>query len=74
MTLGPDSPHFHIHWTEKKRADWQRFATRAEVHSRALELVQRGETFTIEEYSEDCPACEWLRKRTKTGPVGSDAK
>jgi len=56
-------PHFHIHWTEKNQADWQRFATRPEAHCRALELVQPRESFTIEEYSEDCPACEPLRKR-----------
>jgi hypothetical protein len=49
--------HFHIHWSKKKRLDWEGFDTRPEATARALELATPGELFTIEEFSSTCPAC-----------------
>jgi len=61
MLSGPDSPHFHIHWSTKGAPDWQRFSAHVEAHSRALELIMPAESFTVERYSGNCPACQWLR-------------
>lgn len=47
-------PHFHIHWTEKKRLDWERFDDPKAAVERANELVCPNETFTIEECSGKC--------------------
>ena len=51
------APHFHIHWSSTDALDWQRFSTCEEASQRAQELVRPDETFTIEEYSTDCPFC-----------------
>jgi hypothetical protein len=48
-------PHFHIHWTDAKRLDWECFDTRADATARALELALPGEIFRIEEISAQCP-------------------
>jgi len=60
MDRKPDSSqtyHFHIHWSEKERLDWERFDTRAEATRRALELALPGEMFSIQEFSATCPLC-----------------
>jgi hypothetical protein len=49
--------HFHIHWSKKKRLDWEGFDTRHEATARALELASPDEPFTIEEFSSTCSAC-----------------
>jgi hypothetical protein len=49
--------HFHIHWSQKERVDWESFSTHAEATARALELARPSEIFTIEEFSATCPAC-----------------
>jgi hypothetical protein len=50
----PQKTHFHIHWTETDRLDWQSFNSRREALTRGLELAQPGEMFTIQEFSEPC--------------------
>jgi hypothetical protein len=54
--MGPSSAqlHFHIKWSSWDNLDWQCFSSRLEANSLAAHLVQPGETFTIEECSEDC--------------------
>jgi len=47
--------HFHIFWTQNHLMDWQCFETRAEATMRAMELVQPGETFSVEEILLQCP-------------------
>jgi hypothetical protein len=61
MLPDPKAPHYHIRWSGKDRLDWQPFLTHAEAEAAALELVQPAESFTVEQYSGDCPACTWLR-------------
>jgi hypothetical protein len=61
MLSGSNPSHFHIHWSTKDAPDWQRFKTHAEARFRALELVMPGESFTVEEHSGDCRACQPLR-------------
>jgi hypothetical protein len=50
--------HFHIHWSDKESLDWERFLTFQEAVQRALELACPDETYMIEEFSANCPACE----------------
>jgi hypothetical protein len=50
----PQKTHFHIHWTEPDRLDWQSFDSRREALTRALELAKQGEMFTIQAFSEPC--------------------
>jgi hypothetical protein len=47
--------HFHIFWTLSGRMDWECFDTRADATMRAMELVQPGETFSVEEILLQCP-------------------
>ena len=47
-------PHFHIKWSSMDSLDWQCFNSRLEANTLAAHLVQPGETFTIEECSDDC--------------------
>lgn len=61
MPSGSNSPHFHIHWSTKDAPDWQKFSTHAEARFHALELIMPGESFTVEEHSGDCRACQSLR-------------
>jgi hypothetical protein len=56
--------HFHIKWTEKNRFDWQRFDDPSSAAERASELVQPGETFSVEQFSDECTVCrETIRGR-----------
>jgi hypothetical protein len=54
-----DGLHYHIRWSGKTSLDWQRFGTREEANTEAAHLVLPGESFTIEECSEDCLG-RWL--------------
>ena len=49
--------HFHIHWSNKKRRDWEGFDTRQKATARAVELASPGELFTIEMFSSSCALC-----------------
>ncbi len=56
----PDEPrHFHIHWSDRDKLDWEAFDSFEEALSRALELIQPGENYTIEVFSKNCPVCAW---------------
>lgn len=58
------SSHFHIRWKEQDRFDWQRFDDPASAVRRASELVQSGETFSVEAFNnDDCPHCRDMRGR-----------
>jgi hypothetical protein len=46
--------HYHIRWAGKATLDWQQFGTREEAKAGAAHLVLPGESFTIEQCSEDC--------------------
>jgi hypothetical protein len=48
----------------KNELDWQRIETSSEAIERARELLQPGETFTVEPFSDHCP----MRERTRTIP------
>jgi hypothetical protein len=51
--------HYHIRWSNIK-LDWEKFLTREEAQSRARELVQHGESYTIEVFDDNCPQCDKL--------------
>lgn len=53
--------HFHIRWPEK--LDWERFESEAEAAARAEEIVRPDETYSIEPFNGDCPACGELIRR-----------
>lgn len=48
--------HFHIHW-ESGALDWEPFATRWEAESSAGQLARVNESFSIQEFGENCPRC-----------------
>lgn len=52
--------HFHIHWSSGA-LDWERFSTALEAEVSAQQLACDDETYTVEEYGEDCPRCIGLR-------------
>ena len=47
--------HFHIHWIESNRLDWECFKTHLEATARALELARPDEAFQIAELTTQCP-------------------
>jgi hypothetical protein len=47
--------HFHIHWIESSRLDWECFKTHLDAAARALELARPDEVFQIEELTTQCP-------------------
>jgi hypothetical protein len=51
-------PHFHIRWKGKGSLDWECFETHSGATTRALELAQPNEEFTIEEVFAKCPLRE----------------
>jgi len=46
--------HSHIRWHFKNKLDWEYFETSSEALSRASDLAQHDEGFTIEEVSAQC--------------------
>jgi hypothetical protein len=57
--------HYHIRWASGA-LDWQRFATTLEAEASAQQLVLPGETYTLEEYADDCSRCGALRGEKAT--------
>jgi len=57
--------HFHIRWASGA-LDWERFDTMLDAEASAQQLVRPGETYTLEEYPDDCSRCGALRARTRT--------
>jgi hypothetical protein len=57
MNTHPESPHihFHIHWEDSQKLDWECFETQSDAMGRAFELARPEERFTIEEVSTNCP-------------------
>jgi hypothetical protein len=55
--------HYHIRWSTTARLDWQPFGTRAEAEAGAKEWARFGETYTIEEFDENCIRCAELKLR-----------
>jgi hypothetical protein len=49
--------HYHIRWSSKELLDWEPHPSRATAEGRAQQLVQSGETFTIEKGDDACPRC-----------------
>jgi hypothetical protein len=58
-------PHYHIQWERKDTLDWECFQSYSEAKTRAAELAERDENFTIEEVSSECPM-----RRIKTASRG----
>jgi hypothetical protein len=58
--------HFHIRWASGA-LDWERFDTTLEAEAGAQQLVRPGETYTLEEYADDCSRCGALRGKKATG-------
>jgi hypothetical protein len=50
-----DRPRYHIRWQRKDTLDWECFQTYSEAKTRAAELAEPDENFTIDEVSSDCP-------------------
>jgi len=48
--------HYHIRWSDSK-IDWQVFTTSEEAQVEAVRLVRPGETYTIDEFGDECPQC-----------------
>jgi hypothetical protein len=61
--------HFHILWSNSK-LDWERFDSREEARRGAEVLVRLGETYTIEQFDDDCPRCRQFAEkyRNQTEP------
>jgi hypothetical protein len=57
--------HFHIHWPDK--LDWERFETREDAFARAGEIVQPGESYSVETFDDLCPVCQTLSRRFAAG-------
>jgi hypothetical protein len=62
-TCGGHMTHYHIRWSTTARLDWQPFGTRAEAEAGAKEWARFGETYTIEEFDENCIRCAELKLR-----------
>lgn len=56
--------HYHIRWSNLK-LDWQTFANRQAAKKSAEELVRPRETYTIEEFGDDCARCKAAVKVAK---------
>ncbi|HZP32433.1 MAG TPA: hypothetical protein VFB23_03635 [Candidatus Acidoferrales bacterium] len=52
--------HYHIRWSGKKELDWETFPTHNEANAAAKQLVRRGESYTVEQFDEDCLVCRTL--------------
>lgn len=48
--------HFHIRWGSGA-LDWELFATQRDAESVATQLARVNESFSIQEFGEDCPRC-----------------
>jgi len=55
-------PHYHIRWSGKATLDWERFSEPAEAEAGAKQLMQLGETYTIEEHDGTCQRCQETMK------------
>ena len=49
--------HYHIHWSNSK-FDWQPFSTPEGARIEAERLAVPGETFTIDQFDDNCARCE----------------
>jgi len=49
--------HYHIHWSDSK-FDWQVLNTPEGARTEADRLARRGETYTIESFTDDCLQCK----------------
>jgi len=47
--------HYHIHWIESNRLDWECFKTYLDAAARALELARPDEAFQIAKITTQCP-------------------
>ncbi len=66
--------HYHIRWVSfGTKLDWEAFRTREEAHSRADQLVQSNETFTIEQFDGNCPRCNPTAPAPGAGAESSDS-
>lgn len=54
--------HYHIRWKDSK-LDWEAFPTREAAETEALALVRPEETYVVEQFDGDCPACSGLAER-----------
>lgn len=63
--------HYHIRWSTKEDLDWQAFDTAAEAESAAANMVQSGETYTVEEVDEICSRCNEPRPEPKSTHTAS---
>ena len=54
--------HYHIHWSDGK-IDWEPFSTVQDARARADELLRLDETYTIDEFGDDCAHCSSLVRR-----------
>jgi hypothetical protein len=52
--------HYHIRWWPSGNLDWERFDSREDAHTRAYELASPGETYSLEEFQQNCTRCNPL--------------
>ena len=64
--------HYHIRWSDSK-IDWQVFNTSEEAQVEAATLVRPGETYTIDEFGDECPKCH-AALSPKRGSVEGSAR
>ena len=62
--------HYHIHWSNST-FDWQAFRTLEGARIEAERLVVPGETFTIDQFDDNCAHCKATAARLR---VGQNAK
>ena len=51
--------HFHIRWFPSDTVDWEPFEATELADERARQLVQTGEEYILEEFTEECESCRF---------------
>jgi len=59
MQLGDrkSQTHYHIRWSDSS-LDWKPFSTREEATKLAGQIKKRNESYTIEEFGDECQRCK----------------
>jgi hypothetical protein len=56
----PIFTHFHINWFSVG-IDWELFKSQEDAHKAASLLVRPHETFTVEQFHDNCPVCTKIK-------------
>ena len=56
-------PHYHINWFSVG-FDWEAFKSQERARKAASLLVRPNETFTVEQFHDNCPVCEKIESNS----------